>query len=111
MKPIGIFSAASLFVLAACTTSPGPMPPGPGPFPPGPPRPPGPPAAMCDERPVQWAIGERAGASVLERVTLESGSQSARIVRPGEAVTMEFNPTRITIQVSGNGRILDLRCG
>jgi hypothetical protein len=101
MKPAAILIASGvlLSLTAGCTTTPPP----PVPLPP--------PVAGCDARSLGWAIGERASAGVLERATLESGSQSARVVRPGEVVTMEFNPTRLTIEVDGRNRIVDLRCG
>lgn len=100
MKSVSILTSVAFLPLVACTTAPSvPLPPSP------------PPVAACDAAPVRWAIGERAGTSVLERVTLESGSQSARVVHPGEAVTLEFNPARITIEVDGRNRIVDLRCG
>jgi hypothetical protein len=58
-----------------------------------------------------WAIGERASPGVLERATLDSGALSARVLHPGEVVTMEFNGDRLTVEVDGQGRITNVRCG
>jgi hypothetical protein len=56
-------------------------------------------------------MGEEARAGVLERATLDSGARTARVVEPGEVVTMEFSPDRLTIEVDGRNRIINLRCG
>jgi hypothetical protein len=36
---------------------------------------------------------------VIERATLVSGARTARIIRPGQAYTQEFNPDRLNIEV------------
>ena len=78
--------------------------------PPGPP-PPAPAPGACRAEPAMWAIGERASPGVLERATLDSGARSARVLQPGEVVTMEFNGDRLTVEVDGAGRITNVRCG
>lgn len=34
-----------------------------------------------------------------------------RVVHPGEAVTMDWNPARLTVGIDAGGRIASLRCG
>ncbi len=34
-----------------------------------------------------------------------------RIIRPGEAVTMEFNPARLNFELDGANRIARVYCG
>jgi hypothetical protein len=48
---------------------------------------------------------------VLERATLAARARVARVVEPGEMVTMEFRPDRLTIRVDRRSRIVDLTCG
>jgi hypothetical protein len=48
---------------------------------------------------------------VIERATYDSGARSARVIGPGEAVTMEFRGDRLSIYTDGVGRIRDVRCG
>jgi hypothetical protein len=48
---------------------------------------------------------------VLERATLAARARVARVVAPGQAVTMDFRPDRLTIRVNGRNRIVDLTCG
>jgi hypothetical protein len=88
-------------LIGGCTTTPvipGPIPPGPGP-------------SACNAAAASWAIGERARPGVLERATLDSGARTARVIEPGEVVTMEFSPDRLTIDVDGRNVILNARCG
>jgi hypothetical protein len=102
MRPLSAIAGISCISLlaAGCTTTPAP-----GPFPPGPAP------AACNAAAASWAIGERARPAVLERATLDSGARTARVIEPGEVVTMEFSPDRLTIDVDGRNRIVDVRCG
>ena len=101
MRPLAAISGAfCLSVLSgACTTVPVvPLPPGPAP-------------SACNARAASWAIGERARPDVLEEATLDAGARTARVIQPGEIVTMEFSPERQTIEVDWRNRIVDVRCG
>jgi hypothetical protein len=35
----------------------------------------------------------------------------ARILRPGQMITKEFNAQRLILEVDGSGRIVAVRCG
>ena len=37
--------------------------------------------------------------------------KSLRVIRPGEMVTMEYNPERLTMEVDGDDRIIAIRIG
>jgi uncharacterized protein YraI len=78
---------------------------------PGPSRPDRPRRDVCNERRAQWAIGERARRSVVDRAADAARARIVRVVRPGEAVTFDFRPDRLTIQVDRRNRIVDLSCG
>ncbi|EHL22559.1 hypothetical protein KYG_11909 [Acidovorax sp. NO-1] len=94
--------------LAGCAS------PGPAPAPPGSPSATAPapaPATACNAQPAQFAVGQNSTASVMESARVRSGSQMARIVRPGQMVTKEFNAQRLNLQVDANGRILAVTCG
>ena len=106
MRHFTLLISASTLLAAACTVTPAPAPPGPPP-----PPPPGPIVGSCDASRVQWALGQVASAGVLEQVTLQSGARSARVLHPGEAVTMEFSADRLTISVDAGNRIVSLNCG
>lgn len=78
---------------------------------PGPSRPDRPRRDVCNERRAQWAIGERARRSVVDRAADAARARIVRVVRPGEAVTFDYRPDRLTIQVDRRNRIIDLSCG
>ncbi|MFN3436672.1 MAG: I78 family peptidase inhibitor [Acidovorax sp.] len=69
------------------------------------------PAALCNAQPAQAAVGQSSTASVMETARVRSGAQMARILRPGQMITKEFNAQRLNLEVDANGRILAVRCG
>lgn len=79
---------------------------------PVPPQAPAPvPEALCNAQPVQTAVGQSSTASVVESARARSGARTARILRPGQMVTREFDAQRLNLEVDANGRILAVRCG
>ena len=72
---------------------------------------PGPRGGACDAAPAQRAIGKAATASVIEKARVDSGAAMARVLRPNQAVTMEFNHERLNLVVNAAGRITAVRCG
>lgn len=65
----------------------------------------------CVPDAVQEWRGRRFTAA-LERTLLEkSGAATLRLVRPGEAVTMDYQTDRLTVELDEDGVIRALRCG
>ncbi len=93
--------AASLLV--ACST--------PAPPPATGPAPAGPAAGVCNAQGAQFAVGKTAGANVVEEARQRSGSYMARVLRPGQMVTMEFNAQRLNLDVNAAGVVTRVRCG
>jgi hypothetical protein len=60
----------------------------------------------CDAQHLAVLIGEP--AEKLEEVPLPDPT---RVVRPGEAVTMEHVPERLTVRIGARGLIHEMRCG
>lgn len=118
IRPL-LFAVAACFALSACATptepaaSTKPGPPGtePGPPPMHPEPVPGEPAMECDAKNTSWAIGKDADATLVERIRTETGSVRARVLKPGQMVTMEFRADRVNIDVDANNRVLKVRCG
>lgn len=82
--------------LAACVET-APMPPAPvDPMP----------VNACGALDLQFLVGER--ASVLETMRF---SQQVRVIRPGQAVTMDYSPARLNIEVNSAERISRVSCG
>lgn len=88
------FSAALFLTLAACDLPP--------PFPAPDPGPVG----TCGADGLQGLVGQH--VSVLGGMSFPG---PVRVIRPGDAVTMDYNPDRINIEVSDAQRILRIFCG
>ena len=56
-------------------------------------------------------MGQNSTASVVELARVRSGAQMARVLRPGQVITKEFNAQRLNLEVDANGRIVAVRCG
>ena len=69
------------------------------------------PVNACNAQPAQFAVGQNSTASIMESARVRAGAQMARILRPGQMVTKEFNAQRLNLQVDANGRILAVNCG
>ena len=94
----------SLAALLGCATPHTPSA-GPGPAPGGPS------SGICNAQGAQFAIGKAPGASVVEQARQRSGAYMARVLRPNQAVTMEFNAQRLNLDVDAAGVITRARCG
>lgn len=75
------------------------------------PMPPPPPGTACNAQGAQFAIGKAPGASVVEEARQRSGSYMARVLRPNQVVTMEFNAQRLNLEVDAAGVVKKVRCG
>jgi hypothetical protein len=78
---------------------------------PMPSEPPPPAARQCDAEQARWAIGQAATSEVVERIRVETRSQTARVVRPGQVVTMEYSAVRVNIHVNERNAITGVTCG
>jgi uncharacterized lipoprotein YajG len=65
----------------------------------------------CDAAPAQFAVGQAQTAPLVEEVRQRSGSYIARVLRPGQVVTMEFNAQRVNVVVDADNRVTAVRCG
>lgn len=105
-----ITSLLALAALSACSSY-GPMGSAPGSRP-GTSTPAQPaPMALCNAQPAQFAVGQSSTASVMESARSRSGALMARVLRPGQMVTKEFDAQRLNLEVDATGRILAVRCG
>ncbi|MGE8567963.1 Peptidase inhibitor I78 family protein [compost metagenome] len=65
----------------------------------------------CDAAALQSQIGQKATTSSMEDLRTRSGSSTARILRPGQLVTMEYNATRLNLIVDDKDVMTAIRCG
>lgn len=68
-------------------------------------------AASCDLDAIQPAIGEPFDEAKLSQLQSDSGARQVRVLRPGEAATMDHRPDRLNVHLDDQDRIEDLRCG
>ncbi len=71
----------------------------------GPPAPVGA-ADTCGAAPYAYLVGQ--DATALERVLI---MRQIRIIRPGDAVTMDFREVRINFEIDDTNRIARIFCG
>lgn len=83
--------------LAACATMP---PPGPPPL-----------ADSCNAEAASWAMGHAVDDDIVERIRVETGSRSVRVIRPGQAVTMDYRGDRVNIKLNERDAIVGISCG
>ncbi|WP_245616824.1 I78 family peptidase inhibitor [Comamonas granuli] len=102
MSPAAIRPLAALLaaLLAGCAAPP------PATGPTGAPR-----GGLCQAPPAQAFVGQNSTAKVVEAARVRSGALLVRILRPGQAVTKEFDAQRLNLEVDASGRIVAARCG
>lgn len=65
---------------------------------------------MCNAGAVQGFVGAQMSPRLQSRLRARSGASAVRVVRPGEAMTMDYRRDRLTVDVNERGRITGMRC-
>ncbi|OZI23903.1 hypothetical protein CAL26_10855 [Bordetella genomosp. 9] len=65
----------------------------------------------CDAQPVQNLIGTKLTSSVEAQIRQASKAGKTRVLKPGEVMTMEYDPKRINLILDQQGALTALRCG
>ena len=94
--PVAALAVALSASLGACATTPPPLPP---------------PAAQCVAEPAAWAIGRAPTDDVLARIQSDTHSALVRVIRPGDAVTMDYSDARVNVKVNERNAIVGINCG
>lgn len=68
-------------------------------------------AAGCDAVQAQWLVGKVPTEAEVEQARSDSGAEVVRVLEPGQVVTMEFNASRLNIDVDEAGAVVSVRCG
>jgi hypothetical protein len=69
------------------------------------------PEARCRAAGAQAELGKTVDDQVANEARMAAGAMRTRIIKPGQAVTMDADPLRLNIEVDETGRIRRLRCG
>lgn len=103
MRGLAPFIAASLasLLLAGCVPS----------SPPEPVQPPDGAMDRCGWGRLGAYLGRLPTDDVMARIRSEAGHDRIRTIRPGDAVTMDFSPDRLNVEIGEDGRIRRFRCG
>ena len=74
---------------------------------------PAPPPAegKCEAGQVQRFVGKMATKEIVSQIVAQSGSRIARVIRPGQMVTMDYREDRVDIRIDAKTRILNISCG
>lgn len=68
-------------------------------------------AESCDAEAARRFVGQAATEAVVEQARAAAGARSARTLKPGQVVTMEYRAGRLNLDVDADGVITDVRCG
>ncbi|WP_312958142.1 I78 family peptidase inhibitor [Stutzerimonas nitrititolerans] len=65
----------------------------------------------CNAEAVQNLVGKTASPALLEQAREQSGAQTARVLRPQDVVTLEYNAQRLNLSTDGGLVIQRINCG
>ena len=100
---------APLLALTACATPTAPAsPPSPAPAPAMPPPALG---GECNAANAQFAVGRSVDAALQDDARQRSGARTVRVIRPGDAVTMDYSTQRLNLELDAAGKVARARCG
>ena len=68
-------------------------------------------AGTCDAAPIQDLVGKRYDAALGTDGQARSGARGVRVIRPGQAVTMDYRVDRLNIELNAGETVISLRCG
>jgi len=68
-------------------------------------------SSQCDASLIRTFVGEQASPELLDQARRKSKAATARIVRPGEVVTLEYNAQRLTLTTDESLKIQRISCG
>jgi hypothetical protein len=65
----------------------------------------------CRSAGASMAIGQFFDEALGERAREAAGAEFLRVIRPGDAVTMDWRPERLNLELDAAGRVSGARCG
>ena len=68
-------------------------------------------AVRCDASALSGWAGRAWTESMRAEALRLSGARAARVIRPGDAVTMDYREDRLNVHLTGEERIERLACG
>lgn len=68
-------------------------------------------SGTCDSSAVAALVGKNADTALVEQAKRQSGAETARVLRPNDPMTMDYNSRRLNIDVSETGVVKQFTCG
>lgn len=68
-------------------------------------------AQRCDADAAREVVGREATADLVEEARSAAGADRVRVLEPGQMVTMEYHPSRLTLDVDERNIVVNVRCG
>ncbi|MBU0565229.1 MAG: I78 family peptidase inhibitor [Pseudomonas sp.] len=65
----------------------------------------------CNVEQVHGALGQTANVKLIEQVQQQANAKTLRVLAPGDAATMDYNPQRLNIDIDESEVIIRLSCG
>ncbi|WP_236645282.1 I78 family peptidase inhibitor [Aidingimonas lacisalsi] len=65
----------------------------------------------CGAAPVQDRVGRQFSDALERAIAEESDAERVRVLRPGEAATLDHRPDRLNIRLDDDNAIVDIACG
>lgn len=106
---VSSFSLVALLALAGCSTGTGSTSAEPAANMPAPAAAAG--GGRCDSDLARFAVGQTASSTLLQQAQQRSGAQTARILRPGDIMTLEYRSERLNLNVDAQGVVARVNCG
>lgn len=65
----------------------------------------------CNANAVQSYVGQDASDATLGAIRSTTGAKRDRVIKPGDAVTMDYSSGRLNIELDEKGKIVRIACG
>jgi hypothetical protein len=72
---------------------------------------PGVPTGECSTNGLGSLVGRPATLALVDRARRRAGASMARVLGPGQIVTMEYRNGRLNVNVDGKNRVKSFTCG
>jgi len=69
------------------------------------------PQRECAAQAARALVGQPFDSALQAEAQRLSGARALRVIRPGQAVTMDFNAYRLNIELDAADRVMRLHCG
>lgn len=69
------------------------------------------PQPECSAAGARFAVGQTVAPPLEAAARTRANATVSRVLKPGQAVTMEFNAARLNLEVDARGRVTAVRCG